>query len=74
MAEEEKKKKRLNPLNSQATLNNFPEVQGHKVQERVLFCFLPHLPCNCKLKEKYLTDGRCSKRVEHTPQIPAEKF
>ena len=27
-----------------------------------------------KLKEKYLTDGRCSKRVEHTPQIPAEKF
>lgn len=58
------RKKRLNPLKSQATLNNFPEVQGHQVQERVLSCLLPHLPCNCKLKEKRLTDGRSSKHSE----------
>ena len=67
----------LNPLNSQATLPTPQKAKDIRLKREVLFCFIPYLLYIYKLKEKCLTDDKCSKKVsgiKPTPQIPAEKF
>lgn len=61
MVSERVGKKKTKPIKFPSNTNNSPEVQGHQAHETVLVYFISHLLDNCKLKEKCLTDGRCSK-------------